>query len=113
MPGFATIKIPWRPSYLLWALIGGGAAAANVPHYLPDDDPAPAGIEFRIDALERLSSIEARLSGNEGDIRDIRDIRISTDKVKRRGEKIDGLQFDDGPEPSEVLEPLRPKVVGE
>ena len=45
--------------------------------------------------------------------RDIRDIRISTDKVKRRGEKIDGLQFDETPDPSEALEPPRPKVVGE
>ncbi len=45
--------------------------------------------------------------------RDIRDIRISTDKVKRRGEKIDGLQFDEATDAAEALQPPRPKVVGE
>ncbi len=64
--------------------------------------------------VERLDQRVEKLQNHFSQAdRDIRDIRISTDKVKRRGEKIDGLQFDDTADPSEALEPPRPKVVGE
>ncbi len=77
-----------------------GVIQAELLHLLKDVE--------RLD--QRVEKLQNHFSQAD---RDIRDIRISTDKVKRRGEKIDGLQFDDSPEPSEVLEPLRPKVVGE
>ena len=64
--------------------------------------------------VERLDQRVEKLQNHFAQAdRDIRDIRISTDKVKRRGERIDGLQFDDKADPSEALEPPRPKVVGE
>ena len=77
-----------------------GVIQAELLHLLKDVE--------RLD--QRVEKLQNHFSQAD---RDIRDIRISTDKVKRRGERIDGLQFDDGPEPSEALEPLRPKVVGE
>ena len=64
--------------------------------------------------VERLDNRVEKLQNHFSQAdRDIRDIRISTDKVKRRGEKIDGLQFDETADPAEALEPPRPKVVGE
>ena len=77
-----------------------GVIQAELLHLLKDVE--------RLD--QRVEKLQNHFSQAD---RDIRDIRISTDKVKRRGERIDGLQFDDGPEPSEALEPPRPKVVGE
>ncbi len=77
-----------------------GVIQAELLHLLKD-------VERLDNRVEKLQTHFAQAD------RDIRDIRISTDKVKRRGERIDGLQFDEPPDASEALEPPRPKAVGE
>ena len=64
--------------------------------------------------VERLDGRVERLQRHFGQANeDIRQIRISTEKLSRRGERIEELQFDDAPDPAKAVEPPRPKAVGE
>jgi DNA recombination protein RmuC len=42
--------------------------------------------------------------------RDVDDILVSTAKVTKRGQKIEALEFGDGPEPEAAPEPAKPKA---
>ncbi|MEE8272451.1 MAG: DNA recombination protein RmuC [Alphaproteobacteria bacterium] len=76
-----------------------GVIQAEIHHLLKD-------VERLDERVERLQRHFAQAD------KDIREIRISTDKVTRRGERIEELQLEDAA-PDEELEPPRPRVVGE
>ncbi|NNG04121.1 MAG: hypothetical protein HKM95_08465 [Inquilinus sp.] len=64
--------------------------------------------------VERLDERVERLQRHFGQANeDVRQIRISTEKLTRRGERIEELQFANAPDPAKAVEPPRPKVVGE
>jgi len=59
--------------------------------------------------LEDVARLDKRVGNLQGHFdlaaRDIGEIRTSADKITKRGERIDDLQFEDGDEPAEDLEP--------
>ena len=43
---------------------------------------------------------------------DLRQIRISSEKVARRGERIEELEFEEAPVAEEAIAPAKPRIVG-
>ncbi len=66
-----------------------------------------------IKLLEDVGRLDKRVVNLQGHFelasKDIHEIRVSSDKVSKRGEKIDNLQFEDAP-PADDLEAPKPKL---